>query len=123
MKSLRIPPARPLLLRSQIARHRMAGKGVCVNAIAPGVFRTELNAGLLTARTRQGIQIRTPMGRFGKLEELAGAAVFLASDAASFRHRPRSLCGRRLPRQRRQSIGIRAFRSRLRGHIQGRRFY
>ena len=56
-----------------------------VNAIAPGVFRTELNAGLLddTARGRE-LLMRTPMGRFGLPEELVGAAVFLASDAASF---------------------------------------
>jgi NAD(P)-dependent dehydrogenase (short-subunit alcohol dehydrogenase family) len=62
------------------ARH-----GICVNAIAPGVFRTDLNAALLdgTARGREFL-LRTPMGRFGQLEELVGAAVFLASDAASF---------------------------------------
>jgi NAD(P)-dependent dehydrogenase (short-subunit alcohol dehydrogenase family) len=62
-----------------------AASGVCVNAIAPGVFRTDLNATLLdgTERGREFL-LRTPMKRFGKLEELAGAAVFLASDAASF---------------------------------------
>ena len=62
-----------------------AKHGVCVNAIAPGVFRTDLNAALLdgTARGKEFL-MRTPMGRFGKLEELVGAAVFLASDAASF---------------------------------------
>jgi NAD(P)-dependent dehydrogenase (short-subunit alcohol dehydrogenase family) len=62
------------------ARH-----GVCVNAIAPGVFRTELNAALLdgTARGKEFL-LRTPMGRFGQLEELAGAAVFLASKSAGF---------------------------------------
>jgi len=59
--------------------------GVCVNAIAPGVFRTELNAALLTGTPRaQEFLTRTPMRRFGQVDELAGAAVFLASDAASF---------------------------------------
>lgn len=59
--------------------------GICVNAIAPGVFRTDLNAALLdgTERGREFL-IRTPMQRFGKPDELVGATVFLASDAASF---------------------------------------
>lgn len=62
-----------------------ATKGVCVNAIAPGVFRTELNAKLLDGTERgKEFLLRTPMHRFGQLDELAGAAVFLASDAASF---------------------------------------
>jgi NAD(P)-dependent dehydrogenase (short-subunit alcohol dehydrogenase family) len=62
-----------------------ATSGVCVNAIAPGVFRTDLNAALLdgTERGREFL-MRTPMRRFGRLDELGGAAVFLASDAASF---------------------------------------
>lgn len=62
-----------------------AARGVNVNAIAPGVFRTALNQKLLDESERgREFQMRTPMRRFGKVEELAGAAVFLASDAASF---------------------------------------
>lgn len=62
-----------------------AKQGVNVNAIAPGVFRTALNQKLLDETSRgQEFLMRTPMGRFGNVEELAGAAVFLASEAASF---------------------------------------
>ena len=62
-----------------------APHGVNVNAIAPGVFRTALNQKLLNETERgQEFLLRTPMKRFGKVEELGGAAVFLASEAASF---------------------------------------
>ncbi len=62
-----------------------ARDGVNVNAIAPGVFRTELNAALLDGTPRgQHFLSRTPKGRFGQVEELQGAAIFLASDAAEF---------------------------------------
>lgn len=63
-----------------------AQHGVCVNALAPGVFITELNEALLkggSPRSKEFL-LRTPMRRFGQVEELVGAAVFLASDAASF---------------------------------------
>jgi NAD(P)-dependent dehydrogenase (short-subunit alcohol dehydrogenase family) len=62
-----------------------ARDGISVNAIAPGVFPTELNSALImgTPRGRE-LLMRTPMGRFGQAEELVGLAVLLASDAASF---------------------------------------
>ncbi len=62
-----------------------ASHGINVNAIAPGVFRTELNSGLLdgTERGRE-LLMRTPMKRFGQTKELIGAAILLASDASSF---------------------------------------
>ena len=60
-------------------------KGVIVNAIAPGVFRTALNAQLLDGTERgKELRMRTPLKRFGQVEELVGACVFLASEAASF---------------------------------------
>ncbi len=62
-----------------------ASYGICVNAIVPGVFRTSMNSALLDGTPRgEEFLLRTPMHRFGKLEELIGAAVFLSSEAASF---------------------------------------
>jgi NAD(P)-dependent dehydrogenase (short-subunit alcohol dehydrogenase family) len=62
-----------------------AKHGVSVNAIAPGYFRTPLTEKIVMGTARgEEILIRTPMKRFGELEELVGAAIFLASDAASF---------------------------------------
>ncbi|MEO5925542.1 MAG: SDR family oxidoreductase [Bryobacteraceae bacterium] len=62
-----------------------AKDGICVNAIAPGVFPTELNRKLIMGTPRGNeLLMRTPMGRFGQPEEIAGVAVLLASDAASF---------------------------------------
>ncbi len=62
-----------------------ARDGIIINALAPGVFPTDINATVLhdTERGKE-ILARTPMRRFGRPEEVAGAAVFLASDAASF---------------------------------------
>ncbi len=62
-----------------------APHGISVNAIAPGIFPTDLNAGLVNGTPRgQEMLMRTPMRRFGQPEELIGTAVLLASDGASF---------------------------------------
>jgi NAD(P)-dependent dehydrogenase (short-subunit alcohol dehydrogenase family) len=61
-----------------------APHNVTVNAIAPGVFRTDLNSALLDSPRGKELLTRTPMQRFGRLEDLVGAAVFLASDASAF---------------------------------------
>ncbi|HEX5476075.1 MAG TPA: SDR family oxidoreductase [Vicinamibacterales bacterium] len=61
-----------------------AKHGLTVNGIAPGVFRTDLNTALLDAPRGQEFLVRTPLGRFGRVEELVGTAIYLASDAASF---------------------------------------
>jgi NAD(P)-dependent dehydrogenase (short-subunit alcohol dehydrogenase family) len=62
-----------------------SAEGINVNAIAPGVFRTDLNKDLLDSTDRgKELLMRTPMKRFGQTDELNGAAVLLASDAASF---------------------------------------
>jgi NAD(P)-dependent dehydrogenase (short-subunit alcohol dehydrogenase family) len=56
-----------------------------VNAIAPGVFETPLNRAIVNEPGRKAsILSRTPLARFGQLEEIKGAAIFLASDSASF---------------------------------------
>lgn len=59
-------------------------KGICVNAIAPGIFPTDLNRSLLESPRGHELLVRTPMHRFGKVEEVVGAALYLASPANSF---------------------------------------
>ncbi|MFN4311572.1 MAG: SDR family NAD(P)-dependent oxidoreductase [Ferrovibrio sp.] len=61
-----------------------AARGVRVNAIAPGFFVTDLNRETLVDERRAKAIGRTPMGRLGETSELAGAAVFLSSPAASY---------------------------------------
>jgi NAD(P)-dependent dehydrogenase (short-subunit alcohol dehydrogenase family) len=61
-----------------------AKHNVLVNAIAPGIFPTALNSKILDSPRGQELQMRTPMGRFGQIEELVSTAVYLASEATSF---------------------------------------
>ena len=61
-----------------------AKDNIRVNSISPGFFMTELNRDRMGADRKQSALARTPMGRFGEVGELAGAAVYLASDAARF---------------------------------------
>jgi NAD(P)-dependent dehydrogenase (short-subunit alcohol dehydrogenase family) len=62
-----------------------AKDNISVNAIVPGVFPTELNRSLILGTPRGAeMLMRTPMGRFGKPEEIVGAAILLASDGSQF---------------------------------------
>lgn len=61
-----------------------ASQGVCVNAIAPGIFPTDLNREILDSPRGKELILRTPMARFGTVDEVVGAALFLASDESAF---------------------------------------
>jgi NAD(P)-dependent dehydrogenase (short-subunit alcohol dehydrogenase family) len=61
-----------------------APHGICVNAIAPGIFPTDLNRELLDSPRGKELIMRTPLARFGAIDEIVGVSVFLASDESSF---------------------------------------
>jgi len=62
-----------------------AGKGICVNAIAPGYIATEMNTALMEDEERaRGILARIPVGRWGRPEDFKGSVLFLASRASSY---------------------------------------
>jgi gluconate 5-dehydrogenase len=63
----------------------LAGSGICVNAIGPGYFETELTSALVADEQFSAwVRGRTPAGRWGKVEDLVGTLIYLASDASAF---------------------------------------
>lgn len=73
-----------VLSLTQTLAAEWAGRGVRVNAISPGFFMTELNRDKMSAERKALALARTPAGRFGEVDELVGAAIYLASGAAGF---------------------------------------
>lgn len=69
-------------LTKSVARE-LAGKGVCVNAVAPGYIVTDMTAAL-PEKAREGLMDRIPMGRAGRPEDVAGVAVFLAGSSSDY---------------------------------------
>ena len=91
-----------------------AASGVRVNAIAPGFFMTPLNEKKMSAERKALAIARTPMGRFGELSELVGAAVYLASPRGGLHHRRNDRGRRRVPRERALTRGFDALSTPIR---------
>jgi gluconate 5-dehydrogenase len=63
----------------------LGGSGICVNAIGPGYFETELTSALVADEVFSAwVRGRTPAGRWGRVEDLIGTLIYLASDASDF---------------------------------------
>jgi len=73
-----------LELMTRIMALELGGRGITINAIAPGPVETEMAAALHTQETRRGFNERIPAGRYGTPDEIAAAAVFLASEGAGY---------------------------------------
>ena len=71
-------------LLTRVMTAELAGANITFNAIAPGPIETEMAAQIHTAATRRAFQERTPQGRYGTPDEIAAAALFLCSEAASY---------------------------------------
>ena len=71
-------------LVTRVMTAELARPGLTFNAIAPGAVETEMAAALHDPATRRAFHERTPQGRYGQVEEIAAAAVFLASEAAGY---------------------------------------
>ena len=79
-----IPPGEILVITfTKAAARELAGRGITVNAVAPGFIETDMTAAL-SSQARDAAAAQIPMGHFGTAEQVAEAVAFLASDAASY---------------------------------------
>ena len=80
-----VDPACAVASLTKALSNEWVGRGVTVNAVAPGYIETDMNEALIADSDRSAqISVRIPAGRWGTGDDLAGAVVFLSSDAASY---------------------------------------